>query len=780
MLTKSLIKGQHESDRSSPAASMSSSDEDLKRDLADEIAAKLLTIKEIERVLDFQEPEPFEVLGPHLLPDHMGVVIRAYLPRAKDAWINLRSQERGIVPMKRLHASGFFQAVFENQKQIFSYLVGYRDEHGHVTESEDPYAYQTEISDYDLHLFGEGNHLQIYEKFGGRLATLGNVSGVHFAVWAPNAKSVSVVGNFNHWREGAHPMTKVHYSGIWALFVPGLKEGEIYKYAIRSHVDGQVRMKTDPYAYATELRPRTGAVVALLNHYKWNDENWLAERAKRDPLHEAISIYEVHLGSWKKIWNEQKKEWDFPSYRDLAHELVAYVKEMGYTHIELLPIAEHPLDESWGYQIINYYAPSSRFGKPEEFMYFVDHCHANGIGILLDWVPAHFPKDAHGLADFDGQQIYAYQNWKKAEHREWGTLVFDYGKNEIKNFLLSNALFWLDKYHVDGFRIDAVASMLYLDYSRKWGEWEPNQYGNNVNLEAVEFLKRFNEIIHSEHPGVLTIAEESTAWSGVSHPTYKGGLGFSMKWNMGWMHDTLDYFTKEPIHRKFHQGTLTFSMLYAFTENFILPISHDEVVFGKRSLLDKMPGDEWQKFANARAFLGYMYGHPGKKLLFMGSEFGQVAEWNCKQSLDWHVLQYDVHKNLQKFMKDLNHMYRDYRALWEVDFEWQGFEWVDFNDSEASVLSFMRWSRDQKQGLLFVLNLTPVPRMGYRLGVPRDGFYKEILNSDSKDYGGSGVGNYGGTATEWVASHHKPSSLILNLPPLAVNVFLWGQGKTND
>jgi 1,4-alpha-glucan branching enzyme len=494
----------------------------------------------------------------------------------------------------------------------------------------------------------------------------------------------------------------------------------------------------------------------------------MRSRTQKKSLDIPISIYEVHLGSWKR---DEKTGWGFLSYRELARQLVDYVKAMGYTHIELMPVMEHPLDESWGYQVVNYYAPTSRFGRPEDFMYFIDICHQNGIGVILDWVPAHFPKDMHGLNDFDGRQIYAYENWKKGEHPEWGTLVFDFGRNEVRNFLISNALFWLDKYHVDGLRVDAVASMLYLDYSRKPGEWEPNRFGGHENLEAIDFLKKFNEVVHGRFPGILTIAEESTAFSGVSRPTSMGGLGFSLKWNMGWMHDTLEYVRKDPIYRSHHQGMLSFSLLYAFSENFALPFSHDEVVYGKRSLLDKMPGDVWQKFANLRLLLGYMYAHPGKKLLFMTDDFGQWSEWDAGRSLDWHLLTEEPHQKINRFVRDLNAFYRSHRALFEADFEPQGFEWVDFSDANASVISFLRLSRDREELLLFTCNMTPVPRPGYRIGVPRSGFYREVLNSNAAEYGGSGTGNFGGVHSENISWHGRPFSIRVDLPPLAVNAF---------
>lgn len=629
------------------------------------------------------------------------------------------------------------------------------------------YSYDTILTDYDIHLLGEGNHYKSYEKLGARQVRIDGINGVHFAVWAPNAVRISVIGNFNNWDRDLHPLSRIRNSDFWGIFVPELAEGETYKFAIETR-GGEILEKADPYAFYTEMRPCSASIVKSIDKYKWHDQDWLKNREKFDFTSSAISIYEVHLGSWKRNRNN---DWGFLNYKDLAYELVLYVKKMGYTHIELMPIMEHPFDASWGYQTINYFAPSSRFGTPDEFMYFVDCCHQNNIGVILDWVPSHFVRDGHGLNMFDGTQIYAYEDWRRGEHKEWGTLVFDYFRPQVRSFLISNALFWLDKYHVDGLRVDAVASMLYLDYSRKDGEWSPNMFGGREHLEAIDFIKRFNEVVHAEHKGILTIAEESTAWTNVSRPTYIGGLGFSLKWNMGWMHDTLEYFSKDSIYRKYHQNTLTFSMIYAFTENFVLPFSHDEVVYGKRSLLEKMPGDDWQKFANLRLLFGYMFTHPGKKLLFMGDDFAQRAEWNFDSSLNWHELdEYEAHQQINLFVKDVNFLYREKKALHELDFDTKGFEWVDFSDSGASVISFLRFSRERKS-ILVVCNMTPVPREGYRIGVPGHGFYQEILNSDAREYGGSGIGSLGGVYSEPVNMHGKQHSVSLNLPPLAINIF---------
>lgn len=624
------------------------------------------------------------------------------------------------------------------------------------------------LTDFDLHLIGEGTHYKSYEKLGAHIKEINGIKGVYFAVWAPNAEIVSVIGDFNRWNKKSHPMRLRGSSGIWELFIPGIDEGEIYKFWVKSKLGHYAEEKADPYGFYFEVRPKSASIVHDINKYKWTDQKWISERQKKNWLESPVSIYEVHLGSWLRIAEENNR---FLTYRDLAENLIPYVKEMGYTHIELLPIMEHPLDESWGYQVIGYFAPTSRFGSPEDFMYFVNQCHLHNIGVILDWVPAHFPKDPHALASFDGTRLYEHEDPRKGEHRDWGTLIFNYGRNEVANFLLSNAMFWLEKYHIDGLRLDAVASILYLDYSRQPGEWIPNIYGGNENLEAITFLKRFNEIVHQHYPGTLTIAEESTAWPMVSRPTYLGGLGFSLKWNMGWMHDTLVYFTKDPIYRKYHHNNLTFSLLYAFTENFVLVLSHDEVVHGKRSMLDKMPGDFWQRFANLRLLYGFMFCHPGKKLLFMGGEMGQWVEWKFNESLEWHLLQYEPHLKLQRYVKDLNALYRQEPALYEIDFHHTGFEWIDFSDWEQSIISFIRKAKNPDDFLVAVFNFTPVPRFGYRIGVPREGFYKELINSDSSIYWGSNVRNSGGVYAEPVPWQGRPFSLNLTLPPLGMVVF---------
>jgi 1,4-alpha-glucan branching enzyme len=633
--------------------------------------------------------------------------------------------------------------------------------------------HKIDLTDFDLYLLGEGNHFESYEKLGAKVKTIGGVSGVQFAVWAPNADRVSVTGDFNGWDAEANILDNVRLSGVWAGFIPGLKEGDLYKYAIRGRHQKHIFYKTDPYAYCTELRPKTAAVVYDIDKYAWGDKIWMDKRKKWNFLSSPVSIYEVHLGSWKKDFDNKDfpNLWGYKNYRQYAYELVKWVKENGYTHIELLPVMEHPLDASWGYQVVNYYAPTARYGKPDDMMFLIDYCHQNNIGVILDWVPAHFPTDDYGLANFDSSQLYSYENPKKGFHQEWGTYVFDYGRYEVKNFLISNALFWLDKYHADGLRVDAVASMLYLDYSRNEGEWEPNIYGGRENLEAIAFIKKLNEITHERHPGILMIAEESTAFTGVSHPVYLGGLGFDMKWNMGWMNDILTYFSKEPVHRKFHQNQITFSLWYAFNENFILPISHDEVVHGKRSLIEKMPGDTWQKFANLRTFFGFMFGHPGKKLNFMGNDIAQYSEWNSDSQTDWYLLENEMNEKLNKFFSDIQRLYTSERAMYELDFYSLGFQWVDFSDADNSIVSFIRRSRDEKEILLFTFNFTPVPRYNYQLGVPYKGYYKEILNSDAEIYGGGGIGNGGGVQSVEQTRFLCKDSVFVTLPPLAVNIF---------
>jgi 1,4-alpha-glucan branching enzyme len=619
------------------------------------------------------------------------------------------------------------------------------------------------LTPFELHLHGEGTHYQSYRTLGAHLVGDGSVAGVRFAVWAPNAESVSVIGDFNQWSSARHPM-QLRDGGIWERFVPELAEGAHYKYSVRSRA-GSAQEKVDPYGFFAEVPPRTASIVWGLANYTWGDSAWMEARASRNLLREPVSIYELHLESWLRAPGNERL-----TYRELARRLVEYAVRMGYTHIELMPVMEHPFSGSWGYQVTGYYAPTSRFGTPDDFRFFVDHCHQAGLGVILDWVPGHFPRDAHGLRRFDGTALYEHSDPRQGEHREWGTLIFNYGRNEVRTFLLSNALYWLREFHIDGLRVDAVASMLYLDYSREPGEWIPNRYGGRENLEAIEFIKTFNQLAHKE-PGAVTIAEESTAWPAVSRPVYAGGLGFTMKWNMGWMNDMFLYFAKDPIHRRFHQQLITFSMLYAFTENFLLPVSHDEVVHGKSALVSKMPGDEWQRFANVRAFLAYMFAHPGKKLMFMGTEFGQTEEWSHERGLMWWLLQFPVHRRLQTFVKELNALYRREPPLYEVDDAYGGFEWIDLQDADSSVISFLRFARDREDFIVFACNFTPVPRHGYRVGVPQAGLYREILNTDADMFGGSNLGNGGAVLADAIEFHGRPASLSVTLPPLAVVAF---------
>ena len=631
-----------------------------------------------------------------------------------------------------------------------------------------PVSYDmTLLTEDDLYLFNEGNHFGLCDKLGSHYLSKNGAEGTYFAVWAPDAEQVYIKGDFNGWNRASHPMRSRGRSGIWECFIPGLEKGILYKYHVHSRYNGYRVDKADPFAFYNEVPPKTASIVWNLD-YTWGDREWMEKRRSRNSLDSPISIYEVHLGSWRRVPEEENRPL---TYRELAVRLVEYVQRMGFTHVEFLPIMEHPFYASWGYQVTGYFAPTSRYGTPQDFMYLIDTLHQHGIGVILDWVPSHFPTDEHGLGFFDGTHLYEHADPHKGLHPDWNSFIFNYGRNEVRSFLISSALFWLDKYHADGLRLDAVASMLYLDYSRKDGNWIPNKYGGKESLEAIDFLRRFNEEVYKKHPDVQTVAEESTAWPMVSRPTYVGGLGFGAKWDMGWMHDTLVYITRDPIYRKYHHNQLTFRMLYAFTENFVLPLSHDEVVHGKGALLSKMPGDPWQKFANLRLLLGYMYGQPGKKLLFMGGEFGQWREWNHDQSLEWHLLDYEPHTGLQKWVEDLNHIYKNELSLNELDFSPAGFEWVDCNDSDQNVISFLRKGRAAGNIMLVVCNFTPMTRFHYRVGVPRSGFWKELLNSDARDYGGSGQGNLGGIEAAPISFHGRPYSLNLTLPPLATSFF---------
>jgi 1,4-alpha-glucan branching enzyme len=624
------------------------------------------------------------------------------------------------------------------------------------------------LSEYDVHLFSEGTHYRIYEKMGAHPTVLDGKAGTYFAVWAPNAHRVSVIGDFNNWNPETHPMELLNAAGIWTRFIPDVTQGAIYKFHIDSKHNGVTTVKTDPVGFFSEVRPKSASAVWDLDKYKWNDGGWQAKRKAANALDAPISVYELHLGSWRRVPDEENR---WLTYRELAEELVPYVQELGYTHVEFMPVAEHPLDMSWGYQTIGLFAATSRFGTPDDLMYLIDKLHQAGIGVIVDWVPAHFPRDGHGLGLFDNTHLYEHADPRQGEHREWGTYVYNFGRNEVANFLLSNALFWFDKYHIDGLRVDAVASMLYLDYARKDGEWVANQYGGNENIEAIYFLRRLNEVVHAEYDYALMIAEESTAWGLVSRPTYVGGLGFTLKWDMGWMNDTLQYMALDPVHRRYHHDKLTFRSIYAFSENFLLPLSHDEVVHGKGSMLNKMPGDVWQKFANLRLLYGYQYSQPGKKLLFMGGEFGQWIEWNYDQSLDFHLLEYDTHKGLHRWVTDLNHAYKSEPALYEYDCNSAGFEWIDCQDSDQSVLAYLRKGKHFDDSVLVVCNFTPVVRWNYRIGVPIAGYWKELLNSDASDYGGSAVGNNGGVWSDQWYHHGRNWSINVVLPPLAVLMF---------
>ena len=714
---------------------------------------------EIDSIAGGYHGDPFGILGPHQTDS--GWEIRAFLPHARDASI---MTIEGSVPMRRLHADGFFVADFPRQPS--TYMFNVTRANGDTCLVEDPYRFPPRITSYDLHLFGEGSHQSAHTFLGAHALEHEGVSGVQFAVWAPNANVVLVTGDFNEWDQRALPMRK-RDGGVWELFVPGVEPGAIYKYFIHSELNGYTVLKADPYAFATELPPATGSIVAPPDRYDWHDERWRARRSATNWQAAPMSLYEVHLGSWLR--GEGNREL---TYRELAAKLIPYAVEMNYTHLELLPITEHPFGGSWGYQVTGMFAPTSRHGSPDDFRYFVDQCHQAGLGVILDWVPGHFPRDLHGLHYFDGSFLYEHADPRQGEHKEWGTLIFNYGRPEVQSFLLSSATFWLEAFHLDGFRVDAVASMLYLNFCKEDGDWVPNKHGGTENLEAISFLRRFNEACHRQS-GILTIAEESTSFPGVTHPTYLGGLGFSMKWNMGWMHDMFNYFKLDPVFRKGSHQSLTFSIMYAFTESFVLPISHDEVVHGKSSLIGKMPGDEWQRFANARCFLAYMYGHPGKKLLFMGQEIGQYEEWDEKRSLRWELLQYPHHRELRSLVTELNRLHRDEPALHEVDNQNRGFEWVDFKDVESSVLSFLRRGRDGSDVVLFVCNFTPIVRYNYQLGVPQSGIWDEILNTDSARFGGSGVNSGSEVYTQPVASHGRPASVRIALPPLAVVAYKW-------
>ncbi len=698
-------------------------------------------------------------------------MVRAFLPDADRAEV-IAPDGRTIAPMLPGKPPGCFVARLPDPG-LTGAPYRLRLHHGeHTWEIDDPYRFPSNLGDLDRHLMAEGRHRRSFDKLGAHPVTMEGTAGINFAVWAPNARRVSVVGDFNAWDGRRHPMRLHPGCGVWEIFIPGIGEGAVYKFEILGPRGELLPLKADPYAFSCETPPRTASRVARRGGYAWTDGDWMARRKAANAWNAPMSVYEVHLGSWRRCPEQGNR---YLTYREIAEQLVPYAKYLGFTHIELLPINEYPFDGSWGYQPIGLFAPTSRFGSPDDFRFLVDACHREGIGVILDWVPGHFPEDAHGLAWFDGTHLYEHADPRQGRHMDWGTLIYNFGRAEVRNFLIANALFWLEDYHIDGLRVDAVASMLYLDYSRKDGEWIPNAFGGHENLEAIAFLKRLNEVLYEEHPGAFTVAEESTAWPMVSRPTYLGGLGFGFKWNMGWMHDTLRYMGKEPVHRAYHHNDLTFGLLYAFQENFVLPLSHDEVVHGKGSLIGRMPGDRWQKFANLRAYFAFMWTHPGKKLLFMGGEFAQEAEWNHDASLDWHLADDPLHAGMQAAIRDLNALYRRTPALHRADFDPAGFAWIDCCNPEQSVLAFLRRDPESAGGeVVVVANFTPVARPGYRLGVPRQAFYAEEINTDSHLYGGGNVGNGGGVLAEAIPSHGQPFSIVVTLPPLAVLVLKAG------
>jgi 1,4-alpha-glucan branching enzyme len=727
----------------------------------------LLTQAELQSLIEIKQRTPHDLLGMHPLADGTGVLVRALVPDAAKVEVQpVHERDKPAFQLMRLHKAGLFEGLTTEATRVYAYDLVITDQQGRVRRTRDPYSFLPTLGEADLFLFGKGDERRIYEKLGAQLRTIDGVPGASFAVWAPNAQRLSVVGDFNGWDGHCHPMRPLGSSGVWEIFIPGLGEGTHYKFEV-CDVHGKIGMKTDPYGFFFEKAPKNAAIVWSNRKFKWTDELWLTQRRQRDPLRAPLSIYEVHIGSWRK-----ESAGESPGYRALAEPLIQYVKQMGFTHVEFMPVAEHAFYPSWGYQVMGFYAPTSRYGTPEDFQYLVNALHDAGIGVIIDWVPAHFPRDDWALAKFDGTALYEHADPRKGEHQDWGTLIFNYGRHEVVNFLLANALFWCDRFHVDGLRVDAVASMLYLDYSRQPGQWIPNQFGGRENLEAIDFIRKFNHLTHTEFPGVMTIAEESTAWPQVTRPPYVGGLGFSFKWNMGWMHDTLSYFSHDPIHRKYHQNDLTFAMLYHHHENFILPLSHDEVVHGKRSLLGRMPGDDWRRFANLRTLLGYQWLFPGKKLLFMGGEFGQSAEWNANAELDWGLLKAGpYHRGLQKFVQDLNKLYLAETALWKSDYDTDGFHWIDCTDHLNSVVSFLRQDGEHFNQLVVIANLTPVPRLRYKIGMPRPGKWRELLNSDAAIYGGSNMGNLGGVTAADKPWQSQPCSAEFILPPLSILVF---------
>lgn len=726
---------------------------------------------DIFHIVNGEHSDPHTVLGMHEMEEdgRKAVVVRAFLPNAAGITVIDYANKRKKYPMERLHADGFFEVTIADREEWFRYQLEYTDADGNTWRSYDPYSFSPTLSEFDRHLFGAGTHYEIYEKMGGRLMTHEGARGAAFSVWAPNAKAVSVIGDFNNWDARRSPMRRLGESGIWELFLPAAAEGDKYKFHV-TQCDGRVVDKTDPYGVYAEVRPNNASVLYPLKRYKWKDRRWMTARRKYDFRTAPMNIYEVHLGSWKRAEGDR-----FLTYTELAEQLIPYVKEMGYTHIEMLPVEEHPFDGSWGYQVTGYYAPTSRYGSPDEFKQFVDACHQNGISVILDWVPAHFPKDDFALARFDGTALYEHQDPRLGEHIQWGTYIFNYGRKEVANFLLANALYWMDIFHIDGLRVDAVASLLRLDFCKEEGQWLPNVYGGSENLEAIEFLKHMNSVIAEREPGALMIAEDSTAWPGVTKKVDEGGLGFSLKWNMGWMNDFLSYIKLDPIYRKYHQNKLTFGMAYHYAENFVLVLSHDEVVHTKSSMIGKMPGDVWQSFANLRLSYGFMMGHPGKKLLFMGGEFAQYSEWSEARSLDWHLLQYADHQEMQAYVKELNHLYTEEPAFWAEDFDPNGFQWIECDDAESSIVSFVR--RSEEKELVFLCNFTPVVHRGFSLGVPQEGVYHERLNSDAARFGGSDVINAVPLQSKAEPAGRCPLRVELDVPPLGMVILEREQPK---
>lgn len=726
---------------------------------------------DIFHIVNGEHSDPHTVLGMHEMEEdgRKAVVVRAFLPNAAGITVIDYANKRKKYPMERLHADGFFEVTIADREEWFRYQLEYTDADGNTWRSYDPYSFSPTLSEFDRHLFGAGTHYEIYEKMGGRLMTHEGARGAAFSVWAPNAKAVSVIGDFNNWDARRSPMRRLGESGIWELFLPAAAEGDKYKFHV-TQCDGRVVDKTDPYGVYAEVRPNNASVLYPLKRYKWKDRRWMTARRKYDFRAAPMNIYEVHLGSWKRAEGDR-----FLTYTELAEQLIPYVREMGYTHIEMLPVEEHPFDGSWGYQVTGYYAPTSRYGSPDEFKQFVDACHQNGISVILDWVPAHFPKDDFALARFDGTALYEHQDPRLGEHIQWGTYIFNYGRKEVANFLLANALYWMDIFHIDGLRVDAVASLLRLDFCKEEGQWLPNVYGGSENLEAIEFLKHMNSVIAEREPGALMIAEDSTAWPGVTKKVDEGGLGFSLKWNMGWMNDFLSYIKLDPIYRKYHQNKLTFGMAYHYAENFVLVLSHDEVVHTKSSMIGKMPGDVWQSFANLRLSYGFMMGHPGKKLLFMGGEFAQYSEWSEARSLDWHLLQYADHQEMQAYVKELNHLYTEEPAFWAEDFDPNGFQWIECDDAESSIVSFVRRSKEKE--LVFLCNFTPVVHRGFSLGVPQEGVYHERLNSDAARFGGSDVINAVPLQSKAEPAGRCPFRVELDVPPLGMVILEREQPK---